>query len=102
MTDHHIGAFLRETRIARGISQKAAAAAMQISTSYINDIEFGRRAPSERVLWDIAAVLDLDVCALHAMAGRIPNACRPRNYDKALAAMTAYRQVVRCGPRKPV
>lgn len=41
------------------------------SPSYLNDIEYNRRIPSESVVREISEVLDLDVDEMLAAAGRV-------------------------------
>lgn len=101
MNDQQFGAFIRDRRVELGWQAKTIAVHVGISPTHLSDIEYGRRHPSERVLWNLARVLGLDPFALHALAGRIPSGCVPQTYEKALAAAEAWRHAARCGPRTP-
>lgn len=101
MTDAQFGAFLRERRLEANLNLRGVAAQIGVSKQHLSDVELGHRAASERVLWGLARVLELDVFALHALTGRIPNGCVPATYERAELAGAAFRQSSRCGPRNP-
>ena len=66
-----LGEQIRRARIGKGLPLRELARRLQKSPSYINDIEHDRRIPSEGVLVQIAAELDLDVDQILAAAGRV-------------------------------
>lgn len=71
MTDQtSIGETLRVARIKKGVSLRALATELSITPSYLSDIENDRRIPSEDVLQQLAAQLNLDFDDLMARAGR--------------------------------
>jgi transcriptional regulator with XRE-family HTH domain len=70
MQERTFGDFIREARIATGQSLRDLAKALEISPSYLSDIENDRRVPSEDVLGKLAALLALDRDELMALAGR--------------------------------
>jgi transcriptional regulator with XRE-family HTH domain len=69
--DRKLGEQIREARISAGLSLRALARDLELSPSYINDIEYDRRIPSENVLMQIADLLDLDADQLLGAAGRV-------------------------------
>lgn len=101
MNDQQLGAFLRDRRKGLVLTEKQVAQRAGVSAKYISDLERGQRGLNERMLWALAAVLGLDVMALHALAGRLPSGCVPQTYGKALEASAAWRQIAKCGPRNP-
>jgi transcriptional regulator with XRE-family HTH domain len=66
-----LGSELRDARIAAGHSLRSLANKLDLSPSYLNDIEHNRRIPSESVLVQIADELDLDADHLLSAAGRV-------------------------------
>ena len=64
------GETLREARVKKDISLRSVASELGITPSYLSDIENDRRVPSEDVLQQLAARLDLDFDDLMAQAGR--------------------------------
>ncbi len=64
------GETLREARVKKGVSLRSVAAELDITPSYLSDIENDRRIPSEDVLQQLATLLDLDFDDLMARAGR--------------------------------
>jgi transcriptional regulator with XRE-family HTH domain len=66
-----LGGLVRDARVAKGLTLRALASQVQCAPSYLNDIEYNRRVPSEEVLRRIASELDLDIDLLLAMAGRV-------------------------------
>jgi transcriptional regulator with XRE-family HTH domain len=66
-----LGKLVHEARVAKELSLRALASQVQCAPSYLNDIEYNRRVPSEEILRRIASELDLDVDLLLAMAGRV-------------------------------
>lgn len=66
-----LGKQIREARIDADQTLRGFARDLGLSPSYLNDIEFDRRVPSDEVLRQIAARLGLDLDALLAAAGRL-------------------------------
>ena len=69
--DSTLGGVIRGARVGKGLSLRELAQRIERSPSYLNDIEFDRRVPSEEVLRALAPQLDLDVDRLLAAAGRV-------------------------------
>ena len=65
-----LGDAIREARVAKDITLRELARELQISPSYLSDIENDRRVPAEDVLKRIADLLDLSFDDLMALAGR--------------------------------
>lgn len=70
MQEQTLGDIIREARIAKERSLRDLAKALEITPSYLSDIENDRRVPSEDVLGKIAKLLGLDHDVLMAQAGR--------------------------------
>lgn len=68
-----LGEVLREARAAKEFSLRAIAGQMDITPSYLSDIENDRRVPAEDVLQHLASTLDLNFDDLMAQAGRFGN-----------------------------
>jgi transcriptional regulator with XRE-family HTH domain len=69
--DRGLGEQLRQARVAKDLTLRELAKRLGRAASYINDIEYNRRVPSEMVLRDICQVLELDFDAMLAAAGRL-------------------------------
>lgn len=61
-----IGPFIRETRIARGMTLDQLAAASGVSKSMLSQIERGQANPTFAVLWGITRALGIDISDLTA------------------------------------
>lgn len=61
MEDNILGAKIRETRKAKGLSQLEFARLCGISSPYMNKIELGRNLPSLKFIKSIALVLGTDL-----------------------------------------
>ena len=66
------GSVIRERRVARAIDQRALAARIGISPTYLCDIERGYRRPSAWVLDDLIAELGIARRYAHYLLGEIP------------------------------
>jgi transcriptional regulator with XRE-family HTH domain len=66
-----LGQQVRDARVAANQTLRGLARDLELSPSYLNDIEFDRRVPSTEVLRRIADRLVLDLDALLAAAGRV-------------------------------
>ncbi len=62
------GAFIRNARLAKGMSQKELAYLIDIDIRHIYNIEYGRAEPTLRTLIAIARVLDFSLDALKPFA----------------------------------
>jgi transcriptional regulator with XRE-family HTH domain len=74
MADRHsdtLGQQIRDARVRAGLSLRELARRLDRAPSYLNDIEYDRRVPSEAVIRQVASELDLDVDRLLAAAGRV-------------------------------
>lgn len=65
------GDMIREGRGNTGRSLRDLAAELELSPSYLNDIEHGRRIPSATNVRALATALNLDADQLLAAAGRV-------------------------------
>lgn len=65
-----LGDSIREARVRLAISVRGLAGELDLSPSYISDIENDRRVPSEGALRAISERLELDFDELMALAGR--------------------------------
>jgi transcriptional regulator with XRE-family HTH domain len=92
MADMTLGAFIRGARIAKGLKLRGLALRLDVTPSYVSDIENDRRVPSEDVLGKVAAELDLEFSNLVARAGRLP-AGAERYMRQTPAATTLFRRI---------
>lgn len=65
-----LGDHLRETRIQQEKSLRQLAKDLNVTPSYLSDIENNRRVPAEAVLLKISQVLKLNFNELMSLAGR--------------------------------
>jgi len=65
------GARIRSGRLAKELTLRELARRIEKAPSYLNDIEYDRRVPSEPVVRELCRVLDLDVDVMLAAAGRV-------------------------------
>lgn len=70
MKENIFGQFLREKRLSLGISLKAMAFDLGISSSYLSDIERGVRGPIRRLFEKHAESLRVDLDVLEAIAAQ--------------------------------
>ena len=83
-----------------GLSQKDLAGSIKkedgtaISTTYLNDIEHGRRKPSEQLVEQFAEALGLEHDYLFHILGIVPHDLLDRNVSKkkVLSAYQAFRK----------
>lgn len=66
-----LGDAIRTARLAADFSLRDLTKRVSVTPSYLSDIENDRRVPSQEVLSAIAAVLQLDLDHLMALAGRL-------------------------------
>lgn len=69
--DKTFGDHIRDGRLAKELSLRELARRIGKSPSYLNDIEYNRRVPSESVVRQLCEQLDLDVEVMLAAAGRV-------------------------------
>jgi transcriptional regulator with XRE-family HTH domain len=65
-----LGDAIRQARLAKDLTLRELARRIEKAPSYLSDIEYDRRVPSETVLRDICEVLELDFDRMLALAGR--------------------------------
>ena len=65
------GEVIREARVARGLSLRELARRIDITPSYLSDIENDRRVPAEEILRALSRELELDFDDLMARSGRL-------------------------------
>jgi transcriptional regulator with XRE-family HTH domain len=75
-----LGETIRAARLRTKQSLREIARMLEITPSYLSDIENDRRIPAEPVLIVIAALLNLDIGQLMAQAGRLSD--RAERYTK--------------------
>ena len=87
-----IGIRLREAREGLGLSQEAVAARARLNTSYLSQIERGKKAPSLDVLVRIAAAVNLSLGELFADdEGAVP-ALEMREVERLLDGVPEERR----------
>lgn len=92
MADKSLGDVVREGRVNAGISLRELARRLDVTPSYVSDIENDRRVPSEEVLGKIALELNLDRADLLARAGRLQSDA-DRYMRETPAATTLFRRI---------
>ena len=70
-TNQSLGGRVRAARLAKSLSLRELARRLGKAPSYLNDIEYDRRVPSEAVVRQLCEELDLDVDVMLAIAGRV-------------------------------
>jgi len=66
-----LGEQLRAARMEKGLGLRELARLVDKAPSYVSDIEYDRRVPSEAVLRELCEALGLDVEKMLAVAGRL-------------------------------
>jgi len=92
MADVTLGDVVREGRNAKEIGLRELARRLDVTPSYVSDIENDRRVPSEDVLARIASELDLDLEELVARSGRLGSGAERYMRDTP-AATTLFRRI---------
>lgn len=82
-----LGQQIRNARLAADLSLRELARRIERAPSYVNDIEHDRRVPSETVLADLAAHLNLDFDQLLATAGRVGEGAKKYMKSQPMAGM---------------
>ena len=67
-----LGERIRELREVRDLSLRELAGKLGLSAAFVSDVELGRRYPSEKVLTDIAKILDTSLEELEKYDTRAP------------------------------
>lgn len=88
--DTSLGEKLRAARVAKGLGLRELARQADIAPSYLSDIEYDRRVPSEAVLATLCVLLELNVEAMLAAAGRLGDEA-----DRYLRREPAARMLLR-------
>lgn len=70
MANKTLGDEIRAARLRKDLGLRELARAIDLTASYLSDIENDRRVPSEEVLKTLAQSLDLDFDRLMGLAGR--------------------------------
>lgn len=93
-----LGEWVRKTRIAQGLSQRALADRSGLSRSYVCDIERGRGAePSLATLDKLSMALGTTRSELMQAAGLIDKALVPRESDDERRLLSVYRDLSEAG-----
>jgi transcriptional regulator with XRE-family HTH domain len=92
MSSHTLGEIVRDARLAKKQSLREVAKLLEITPSYMSDIENDRRIPSEEVLRNISKLLELDFDYLMALAGRFGDNA-DRYMKKQPAAGMLFRRI---------
>ncbi|MFL0181933.1 MULTISPECIES: helix-turn-helix domain-containing protein [unclassified Mycobacterium] len=66
-----LGDRVKDARVEAGLTLRGVAKSLGLSPSYLNDIEYNRRTPSDDALQKISALFGLDLDELLAAAGRV-------------------------------
>jgi transcriptional regulator with XRE-family HTH domain len=85
-----LGEQLRAARLAKGLGLRELARVVDKAASYVSDIEYDRRVPSETVLRELCEALDLDAETMLAAAGRLGE-----DADRYLRREPAARMLLR-------
>lgn len=92
MADKTLGELIRHARTTLDITLRELARRLDVTPSYVSDIENDRRVPSEEVLIRIAAALELDADDLVARSGRLASDAE-KYMRQTPAATTLFRKV---------
>jgi transcriptional regulator with XRE-family HTH domain len=87
-----LGEVLRGARVKLGLGLRELAKQLGITPSYLSDIEYDRRVPSEDVLSQLAKALNLELDHLMALAGRVGDTAE-RYLRRHPAAGVLFRRI---------
>lgn len=87
-----LGDFIKDKRVGLDMRLRELARRLDVTPSYVSDIENDRRVPSEDVLRRIAVELELDPDDLVARSGRIGTDAE-RYLRQTPAATTLFRRI---------
>ena len=90
-TERTFGARVKERRAMLGMTLRELARQIDKAPSYLNDIEYDRRLPSEPVVRQICEVLNLDVDVMLAAAGRVGEQAEQYMRDQPSAGVLLRR-----------
>ncbi len=87
-----LGQMLRDTRVAKGLGLRELARRVNLTPSYVSDIENDRRVPAEDVLRKLGTELDLSFDDLMSKAGKLGD--QAERYIKDVPeAVTLFRRI---------
>ncbi len=89
-----LGNYIRNQRDELDISLREFAKSLDLSPSFISDIELGRRYPSEEVLRDIARVLKVSIEELREKDSRPPLEALKKKVANDPHFAVAFRRVI--------
>jgi transcriptional regulator with XRE-family HTH domain len=87
-----LGDYLRELRLAAGLSQRELAARVGVTFPHISKIEAGTENPSDELLVRIAGEVKTDPDELLLYAERVPDALRQQVVEKPQLALQFFRR----------
>ena len=87
-----IGSRLRSARVALGLSQEEVAARAGLNTSYLSQIERGRKAPSLDVFVRLATAVNLTLAELFADREDSAPSLDMREVERLMEAVPAERR----------
>lgn len=87
-----LGDLIKSRRVELDLKLRELARRLDVTPSYVSDIEYDRRVPSEEVLGRIATELQLDLDDLVARTGRIGSEAE-RYLRDTPAATTLFRRI---------
>lgn len=91
-TTPSLGQRIRDRRVEKELGLRELARAMEITPSYLSDIENDRRIPAEEVLKTIAKELELPFDELMALGGRLDEQTE-RYLKKQPQAAVLFRRI---------
>ena len=95
MSTRTFGNRIRELREKKGLSLREFGKGLGgLSAAFLSDIELGRRYPSDRVIEEMARVLDVDVEELRSYDPRAPVEDMRRLAESNPAYGLAFRKVI--------
>ena len=86
VTEHHIGAFIKQQRERSKMSLRRLADKAGISNPYLSQIERGLRKPSAEILKSIARGLSIQAESLYVQAGWLDDTSVPTTVREAVQA----------------
>jgi transcriptional regulator with XRE-family HTH domain len=86
-----LSTLIRQSREAVGLTQKDLANKAELSTTYLNDLEHGRRTIPPKTALALSKALDLPQDVVFGAVGLLPDDIRT-----ALAAATEHKKIERC------
>lgn len=92
MAEFTLGEYIRDKRIEAGLKLREFARRLDVTPSYVSDIENDRRIPSEDVLQRVATTLGLAVDELVARSGRLGTDAE-KYLRHTPAATTLFRRI---------